>query len=220
MTAPALQLMGLTKRYGGVAVVDEVDLAVAPGGFTCLVGPSGCGKTTLLRLVAGLETADAGAIVIAGRDVSGTPPDRRGAGMVFQSYALFPNLTAAENIGFGMRRGGGRDERITALLTTVGLQGLERRLPRQLSGGQQQRVAVARALATEPALLLLDEPLSALDPLVREQLRAELKGLQRRLGVTTVMVTHDQAEAMAVADDIVVMRAGRIVQSGAPEALY
>jgi iron(III) transport system ATP-binding protein len=173
-------------------------------------------------LVAGLETQTEGVVEVNGRDVSARAPAERGVGMVFQSYALFPNLTAAENIAFGLRGRGGpeRHARVEALLATVGLPGYGRRLPRQLSGGQQQRVAIARALAPDPKILLLDEPLSALDPLIREQLRGELKALQRRLGITAVMVTHDQAEALAVGDRIAVMRAGRIVQIGAPEEIY
>ena len=220
---PTLRVRGLTKRFGGVTAVHMANLDVETGGFTCLIGPSGCGKTTLLRMLAGLEPQSAGRIEIDGRDVSDRPPAERGVGMVFQSYALFPNLNVAENIGFGMRRGPNAAERRTrveALLATVGLQGYGARLPRELSGGQQQRVAIARALATDPKILLLDEPLSALDPVIREQLRGELKALQRRLEVTTVMVTHDQAEALAVADKIAVMRAGRIVQAGGPEDIY
>jgi iron(III) transport system ATP-binding protein len=218
----ALKIRGLTKRFGAEAAVDAVDLDVEAGGFTCLIGPSGCGKTTLLRMLAGLETQSAGQIEIDGRDVSDRPPSERGVGMVFQSYALFPNLNVFENIAFGMR---GRPvaekrARVDALLATVGLPGYGRRLPRELSGGQQQRVAIARALAVDPKILLLDEPLSALDPLIRDQLRGELKALQRRLGVTTVMVTHDQAEALAVADKIAVMRKGKIAQIGAPEEVY
>jgi iron(III) transport system ATP-binding protein len=220
---PALRVRGLTKRFGAEAVVETVDLDVEAGGFTCLIGPSGCGKTTLLRMLAGLEPQSAGVIEIDGRDVSSRAPAERGVGMVFQSYALFPNLSVAENIAFGMvgrRAAAERRDRVAALLATVGLPGFGDRLPRQLSGGQQQRVAIARALAVDPKILLLDEPLSALDPLIREQLRGELKALQRRLGVTTVMVTHDQAEALAVGDRIAVMRAGRIVQIGAPEEIY
>ena len=219
---PALRVRGLTKRFGAAAALDDIDLEVEAGGFTCLIGPSGCGKTTLLRLVAGLETQSAGAIEIEGRDVSDRPPAERGVGMVFQSYALFPNLSVAQNVTYGLRRAsaGQRRDRAEALLATVGMAGFGARLPRQLSGGQQQRVAIARALATEPRILLLDEPLSALDPLIRERLRGELKALQQRLGVTTVMVTHDQAEALAIADRIAVMRAGRIVQAGTPEEIY
>jgi iron(III) transport system ATP-binding protein len=221
--AVALRVRGLTKRFAGKAAVDAVDLDVEEGGFTCLIGPSGCGKTTLLRMLAGLETANAGSVEIEGRDVSAASPAERGVGMVFQSYALFPNMTVASNVGFGAAKTLKRaelDAKVEALLRTVGLEGYDRRRPHELSGGQQQRVAIARALATEPRILLLDEPLSALDPLIRDQLRAELKALQRRLGVTTVMVTHDQAEALAVADTIAVMRSGRIEQVGSPETIY
>jgi ABC-type Fe3+/spermidine/putrescine transport system ATPase subunit len=219
---PALKLSGLTKRFGADTAVDAVELEVQPGQFACLVGPSGCGKTTLLRMLSGLESASAGRVEIDGQDVSTKPPAARGVGMVFQSYALFPNMTVAANIAFGMKRASRaeRRARVEALLDTVGLAGFSDRWPQQLSGGQQQRVAIARALAVEPKILLLDEPLSALDPVIREQLRAELKRLQQRLGVTTVMVTHDQAEAMAVADVIAVMRAGRIEQVGDPRTLY
>lgn len=221
--APAFQVHGLTKRFGAAVAVDGVDLAAPAGQFTCLVGPSGCGKTTLLRLLMGLEPPTSGRIEINGQDISGLPPAKRGMGMVFQSYALFPNMRVADNIAFGMKSiasGRERTRRVEALLETVGLPDLGHRFPSQLSGGQQQRVAIARALAVEPRILLLDEPLAALDPQIREQLRGELKSLQRRLGVTTVMVTHDQAEALAVADLIVVMRAGRVEQAGTPEALY
>lgn len=221
--APALRVRGLTKRFGAVTVVDAVDLAVEAGRFTCLIGPSGCGKTTLLRMLAGLEDASAGQVEIGGVDVSARSPAQRGVGMVFQSYALFPNMNVAKNIAFGLPRGTDatrRRDRVESLLATVGLPGYGARLPRELSGGQQQRVAIARALATEPQILLLDEPLSALDPLIREQLRDELRALQRRLGVTTVMVTHDQAEALAVADTIAVMRAGKVEQTGSPEDVY
>ncbi len=223
MSREAFRVRGLSKRFGATTVVDRVDFAAAEGQFTCLVGPSGCGKSTLLRLLIGLETPSEGVIEAAGQDITRLPPAKRAMGMVFQSYALFPNMRVADNIAFGMPRGGSaaaRAERVQALLQTVGLPGMERRYPGQLSGGQQQRVAIARALAGEPRILLLDEPLSALDPQVREQLRDELKSLQRRLGVTTVMVTHDQAEALAVADVILVMKAGRIEQAGAPEAVY
>jgi iron(III) transport system ATP-binding protein len=221
--APAFQVHGLSKRFGDALAVDNIDLAAPEGEFTCLVGPSGCGKTTLLRLLMGLEPPTAGRIEVKGQDISGLPPARRGMGMVFQSYALFPNMRVADNIAFGMKgaaRGPDRPRRVDALLETVGLPGLGRRFPGQLSGGQQQRVAIARALAVEPRILLLDEPLAALDPQIREQLRDELKSLQRRLGVTTVMVTHDQVEALAVADLIVVMRDGRIEQAGPPEDVY
>jgi iron(III) transport system ATP-binding protein len=221
--ASAFQIHGLTKRFGAAVALDRVDLAAPEGRFTCLVGPSGCGKTTLLRILMGLEPPTAGRIEINGQDISRLPPAQRGMGMVFQSYALFPNMRVADNVAFGMTgvaSAADRARRVAALLETVGLPGLEHRFPNQLSGGQQQRVAIARALAVEPRILLLDEPLAALDPQIREQLRGELKSLQRRLGVTTVMVTHDQAEALAVADLIVVMRAGRIEQAGSPETLY
>ena len=221
--APAFQIRGLTKRFGDAVAVDRVDLAAPEGQFTCLVGPSGCGKTTLLRLLMGLEPPTSGRIEINGQDISRLPPARRGMGMVFQSYALFPNMRVADNVAFGMkgaRPARDRARRVEALLQTVGLPGLERRFPSQLSGGQQQRVAIARALAVEPRILLLDEPLAALDPQIRDQLRGELKSLQRRLGVTMVMVTHDQAEALAVADVIVVMRDGRVEQAGSPETVY
>jgi len=220
--APALRVRGLTKLFGPQVAVAGVDFEVEAGAFACLIGPSGCGKTTLLRVMAGLETASTGRIEIDGVDVSQNSPAKRGVGMVFQSYALFPNMTVAANVAYGIRglRSGEREARVWALLQTVGLAGFEARWPRELSGGQQQRVAMARALATEPKILFLDEPLSALDPLMREQLRGELKRLQQRLKVTTVMVTHDQAEALAVADVIAVMRAGRIEQLGDPQDIY
>jgi len=220
---PALSVRGLTRRFGAVAAVDDFNLDVPSGAFVVLVGPSGCGKTTVLRLMAGLEPASSGSLEAGGRDLARVGPADRGMGMVFQSYALFPNLSVAENIAFGLPRAlprARRDARVAELLEVVGLPGLERRRPDQLSGGQQQRVAMARALAPSPATLLLDEPLSALDPHNRERLRLELKMLQRRLGVTTIMVTHDQAEALALADLIVVMRQGRIEQIGTPEIVY
>jgi ABC-type Fe3+/spermidine/putrescine transport system ATPase subunit len=219
----AFEVRGITKRFGATTVVDAVSFAAERGEFVCLVGPSGCGKTTLLRMMIGLETPTSGEVRLDGEDVTRAAPSARAMGMVFQSYALFPNLKVADNIGFGMKRGlakADRAARVAALLDTVGLPGLETRLPAELSGGQQQRVAIARALAADPNILLLDEPLAALDPQLREQLRVELKLLQRRLGVTTVMVTHDQEEAMALADRVIVMRAGRIEQIGAPEAVY
>lgn len=220
---PAFAVRGLTKTFGAARAVDNIDLAAPVGRFTCLIGPSGCGKTTLLRLLIGLEQPTSGVIELGGADVTRLAPAKRGMGMVFQSYALFPNMRVSANIAFAMPRALSSREkakRVAGLLETVGLPGLERRYPGQLSGGQQQRVAIARALAVEPRILLLDEPLAALDPQIREQLRVELKTLQLRLGVTTVMVTHDQAEAMAVADLIVVMRAGRIEQIGSPQTVY
>jgi len=220
---PFLAVRGVGKRFGATAVLAGIDLDVARGSFTCLVGPSGCGKTTLLRVLCGLEAADAGRVLCEGRDVSHLAPAARRMGMVFQSYALFPGLSVTQNVAYGLPRTMPRAERlrrVDELLETVGLSGYGRRRPDQLSGGQQQRVAIARALAPAPAILLLDEPLSALDPHVRAHLRAELKALQRRLGVTTVMVTHDQGEAMAIADRIAMMRGGRIVQTGTPFELY
>ncbi len=221
---PYLSVQGLGKRYGAAQVVRDVGFEVAGGEFVCILGPSGCGKTTLLRLIAGFERADAGTIRQAGADITALPPERRDFGIVFQSYALFPNRDVAGNVVFGLESVGmaraARAARVAELLALVGLSDHARKYPSQLSGGQQQRVALARALALQPGLLLLDEPLSALDANVRAHLRDELRGLQRRLGVTTLMVTHDQAEALSVADRIVVMNAGRIEQVGSPSTLY
>lgn len=222
-TEPLLKLNGIGKRFGSLDVLQDVRLEVEAGSFTCLVGPSGCGKTTLLRILCGLETADQGAILCGGRDITHTPASARKMGLVFQSYALFPNLTVGRNVAYGLPRHWGRrqiHERVEALLDTVGLAGFAKRRPEELSGGQQQRVAIARALAPEPSVLFLDEPLSALDAQLRVQLRSELKSLQQRLGVTTVMVTHDQAEALAIADRIAVMQHGHIAQIGSPFELY
>src|ERR1043166_703290 len=219
-----LRIRNLTKRFGAFTALKDVSLDVTTGEFVCFLGPSGCGKTTLLRAIAGLDPQDEGLIEIAGRDVSHLPPAARDFGIVFQSYALFPNLTVAANVGYGLvNRRAGRaaiDARVNELLTLVGLKDQEQKYPVQLSGGQQQRVALARALATSPGLLLLDEPLSALDARVRLRLRDEIKALQRRLGVTTIMVTHDQEEALAMADCIVVMNQGVIEQVGSPESIY
>ena len=224
MTRGSLEIRGLTKRYGAHAVVDGIDLDVAAGSFVALLGPSGCGKTTLLRCIAGLVQADAGAIRIDGRDMVGLPPWRRSLGMVFQSYALFPHMSVAANVGFGLRmQGVSRDAaagRITRVLQMVRMEGFDGRRPAELSGGQQQRVALARALVTAPPVLLLDEPLSALDAKLRLAMRTELRELQRRLGITTLFVTHDQDEAMAVADQVAVMDHGRIVQIAEPETVY
>jgi iron(III) transport system ATP-binding protein len=201
-----------------------VTLAAAEGEFVCFLGPSGCGKTTLLRIVAGLERQDAGLVLMGGRDVSRLPPSQRGYGIVFQSYALFPNLTVARNVAYGLQaRRAARarvEARVDALLDLVGLRAHKQRYPAQLSGGEQQRVALARALAPSPALLLLDEPLSALDARVRLALRREMKDLQRRLGITTIMVTHDQEEALTMADRIVVMNHGVIEQVGSALDIY
>ncbi|WP_047243589.1 putative 2-aminoethylphosphonate ABC transporter ATP-binding protein [Chromobacterium subtsugae] len=218
-----LSVHGLSRRFGGFAALDAVSLSIRKGEFVCLLGPSGCGKTTLLRLIAGLDAPDDGRILLSGRDITDAAPAKRDYGIVFQSYALFPNLTVADNIAYGLtpRRDKARHEpRVRELLDVVGLPGAERKYPSQLSGGQQQRVALARALATAPGLLLLDEPLSALDARVRERLRDELKSLQKRLGVTTLMVTHDQEEALAIADRVVVMNAGRVEQVGTPAQIY
>jgi len=221
--SPYLAVHGLTRRYGAFTALDHVSLALRHGEFVCLLGPSGCGKTTLLRQIAGLDLPDSGRITLQDRDITRLPPAKRDYGIVFQSYALFPNLTVADNIAYGLtpRRERARHrERVRELLDMVGLPGSEDKYPAQLSGGQQQRVALARALATSPGLLLLDEPLSALDARVRDKLRDELKRLQKKLGVTTLMVTHDQAEALAIADRVVVMNNGQIEQVGTPAEIY
>ena len=214
----------VSKHYGKFQALKSVSLDVLDGEFVCFLGPSGCGKTTLLRAIAGLDPQSRGTIAIGGRDVSNLPPSARDFGIVFQSYALFPNLTVAANVGYGLvnRRKGRREiaKRVDELLAMVGLGDQARKYPVQLSGGQQQRVALARALATAPSLLLLDEPLSALDARVRLKLRDELKSLQRSLGITTIMVTHDQDEAMGLADRMVVMNHGVIEQVGTPSEVY
>jgi iron(III) transport system ATP-binding protein len=219
-----LSVRNVGKRFGAFMALKDVSLDVAAGEFVCFLGPSGCGKTTLLRAIAGLDRQDAGRIFIGGRDVSNLPPAARDFGIVFQSYALFPNLTVAENIGFGLlnRKSdpAAVKRRVAELLETIGLPEQASKYPVQLSGGQQQRVALARALATSPSLLLLDEPLSALDARVRLRLRDELKALQRRLGITTIMVTHDQDEALGLADRLVVMNRGAIEQVGTPREIY
>ena len=221
---PHLRIEAISKRFGAFSALEDVSLAVEAGRLVCFLGPSGCGKTTLLRVIAGLEVQDAGRIEIGGRDVSRLPPAQRDFGIVFQSYALFPNLTVAQNIGYGLvNRRKGRaaiKARVAEMLSLVGLSEHGAKYPIQLSGGQQQRVALARALASSPTLLLLDEPLSALDARVRVRLREEIKALQQSLGVTTIMVTHDQEEALAMADSIVVMNRGRVEQIGAPPEIY
>ncbi len=221
---PYLQLEGITKQFGSFQALKGIDLQIPAGEFICFLGPSGCGKTTLLRIIAGLEGQTAGRIRQAGHDISTLPPAQRDYGIVFQSYALFPNLNVADNVAYGLvNRRTPRAQvqaRVRELVALVGLPGSEGKYPAQLSGGQQQRIALARALATSPGLLLLDEPLSALDAIVRVQLRQEIKRLQRQLGVTTIMVTHDQEEALSVADRIVVMNHGVIEQVGTPLQVY
>ena len=220
----AVRLEGVTKRYGDAAVVDGVDLEIPSGEFFTVLGPSGCGKTTTLRMIAGFERPDAGAVLLDGVDVSRTPPHKRNVNTVFQSYALFPHRTVEENVAFGLRyKRCGREEtrrRVGEAMELVRLGELGARKPTQLSGGQQQRVALARALVIRPPVLLCDEPLGALDRKLRQQMQFELKQLQKEIGVTLVFVTHDQEEALAMSDRIAVMNAGRIEQLGAPEELY
>ena len=219
-----LDIEGVDKRFRQTTVLDGITLGVARGEFVSLLGPSGCGKTTLLRILAGLLAADQGRIRLGGQDLSRLPPHRRNVGVVFQNYALFPHLTVAENVAFGLRaRRRPRDgiaPRVAELLALVQLGHLSGRSVAQLSGGQQQRVAIARALATGPDLLLLDEPLSALDRKLRETMQVELRGLLRQLGMTAVFVTHDQEEALALSDRVAVMNAGRIEQLAPPEIIY
>ncbi|WP_092940990.1 putative 2-aminoethylphosphonate ABC transporter ATP-binding protein [Paracidovorax wautersii] len=219
-----LRLEGIHKRFGAFTALEEIDLAIGRGEFVCFLGPSGCGKTTLLRIIAGLEAQTRGRLWQGGREISQLPPAQRDYGIVFQSYALFPNLSVADNVAYGLanRRQprAAIQARVEELLQLVGLPGSGGKYPAQMSGGQQQRVALARALATSPDLLLLDEPLSALDAIVRVHLRKELRALQRRLGVTTIMVTHDQEEALTLADRIVVMNHGVIEQVGTPLQIY
>jgi iron(III) transport system ATP-binding protein len=222
--APYLVVEHVGKRFDRFSALSDVSLTINTGEFVAFLGPSGCGKTTLLRAIAGLDPPSEGRVVQAGRDITGLPPSQRDFGIVFQSYALFPNLSVTDNVAYGLRGAAWpkprRNERVAELLQLVGLPEQARKFPAQLSGGQQQRVALARALAPEPGLILLDEPLSALDAIVRLNLRQELRALQRRLGVTTIMVTHDQEEAMAVADRIAVLNGGRLEQVGTPEEIY
>jgi ABC-type Fe3+/spermidine/putrescine transport system ATPase subunit len=220
----ALDLVGVSKRYGRVTALEDVTLRVAPGEFVTLLGPSGCGKTTLLKAVAGFLSGVEGEIRLGGRRLAGVPPHRRQIGIVFQHYALFPHYTVAQNVGFGLKmrrapRAAIRD-RVAEMLRLVQLEGYEARYPRELSGGQQQRVALARVLAIQPHLLLLDEPFGALDRKLRVQMQVELKQLQQRLGITTVFVTHDQEEALTMSDRIAVMRLGRVVQCASPPDIY
>jgi iron(III) transport system ATP-binding protein len=219
-----LELRDIRKEFGEFVALKGVSLGVKQGELVCFLGPSGCGKTTLLRIIAGLEVQSAGTVVQAGRDISRLPPMERDYGIVFQSYALFPNLSIADNVAYGLvnRRvpRAQRAERVRELLALVGLPDSGGKYPGQLSGGQQQRIAIARALATSPGLLLLDEPLSALDARVRVRLRGEIRALQQRLGITTILVTHDQEEALSMADRIVVMKDGGIEQIGTPGEVY
>jgi ABC-type Fe3+/spermidine/putrescine transport system ATPase subunit len=225
VASAAIRLEQVTKTFDGkVVAVDAVTLDIAPGEFFSLLGPSGCGKTTSLRMIAGFEQPDSGRVHVGGQDITDVPVHRRDMGMVFQSYALFPHRTVAENVAFGLRmREVPKPEiarRVAAALAQVALTGLEERKPGQLSGGQQQRVALARALVIEPRVLLCDEPLGALDRKLRQQMQFELKELQQRLGVTLVFVTHDQEEALAMSDRIAVMNKGRVEQIGAPTEIY
>jgi len=221
---PEIRLADLTKLYGDVRAVDGVSLDIVPGEFFSLLGPSGCGKTTTLRMIGGFEAPSTGTIELRGRDVTRDPPERRPVNMVFQSYALFPHLNVGDNVAFGLRRHKvPRDEvhrRVAEALELVRLTGYDRRRPNQLSGGQQQRIALARALVNRPHVLLLDEPLGALDLKLRKQLQLELKRIQQEVGITFVYVTHDQEEALTLSDRIAVMRAGRVEQLGTPEELY
>ncbi len=227
MTDPELRFLELShvqKRFGAFTAVEDFDLYARRGEFVSFLGPSGCGKTTTLRMIAGFEYPDSGSIKINGREVTGLPPNRRNVGMVFQAYALFPNMTVADNVGFGMRikkqPKASIAKRVGELLQLINMPEKAGRYPYQLSGGQQQRVALARALAIEPQVLLLDEPLSALDAKIRVALRHEIREIQRQLGITTVYVTHDQEEALELSDRIVVMSQGRIEQVGTPFEIY
>ncbi|MET0440845.1 MAG: ABC transporter ATP-binding protein [Casimicrobiaceae bacterium] len=224
MKAASIEFRHVTKRYGDVAAVNDISFTIAPGTLVTLLGPSGCGKTTTLRMIAGLELPTTGTILIGGDDVTTTPASERDVSMVFQSYALFPHMSVLENVRYGLvvskMPKDKADARARVALDTVGLKGFDERLPSELSGGQQQRVAVARALVLEPGVLLFDEPLSNLDARLRRQMREEIRDLQQRLSLTVVYVTHDQSEAMAVSDRIIVMNKAAIAQEGAPRELY
>jgi putative spermidine/putrescine transport system ATP-binding protein len=219
-----LELVDLSKAYGSARAVEGINLQIAAGEFVSLLGPSGCGKSTTLRMIAGLETPSGGAVRLAGEDITHRPVNRRSFGLVFQNYALFPNLTVTDNVAFGLRIARlprpEIERRVAEMLALIKMGDLGHRYPHQLSGGQQQRVALARALAIRPRLLLLDEPLSALDAKIREDLRVEIRAIQRQLGITTIYVTHDQEEALSLSDRIVVMRQGHIDQIGTPDEIY
>ncbi|MEO8290632.1 MAG: ABC transporter ATP-binding protein [Gaiellaceae bacterium] len=221
---PYLELQKLRKKFGDVTAIEELDVALEAGEFLSLLGPSGCGKTTALRIVAGFERPTSGRIVVEGNDLTHVPPNKRDMGMVFQAYSLFPNMTAHDNVEFGLKvrrqDGAARRRRVDELMELVGLSAAAKRYPHQLSGGMQQRVALARALAIEPRVLLLDEPLSALDAKVRVQLREEIRRVQTKLGITTLYVTHDQEEALSISDRVAVLSHGRIEQIGSPADIY
>ncbi|WP_062117934.1 ABC transporter ATP-binding protein [Aureimonas sp. AU40] len=224
-TSPvSVQLEGVGRDFGPITALYDIDLQIEPGKFVSLLGPSGCGKTTTLRLVAGFDSPTRGRILLGGRDVTRLPPNRRKLGMVFQNYALFPHMTVAENIGFGLRMAGmdkGRiTEKVRRMLDLIHLSQHAERMPSQLSGGQQQRVAIARSLVTEPAVLLLDEPMGALDKNLRQSMQAELRQIQQDFQITAVLVTHDQDEALTMSDKVVVMEGGHIRQVGTPEEIY
>jgi putative spermidine/putrescine transport system ATP-binding protein len=221
---PYLELQHLHKEFGDFTAIEDIDVALEPGEFLSLLGPSGCGKTTALRIVAGFERPTSGRVVVEGKDLTHVAPNHRDMGMVFQAYSLFPNMNAQDNVEFGLRvrrkPPGERKRKVAELIELVGLSAAAKRYPHQLSGGMQQRVALARALAIEPRVLLLDEPLSALDALVRVQLREEIRRLQTQLGITTLYVTHDQEEALSISDRVAVLTQGRIEQIGAPAEIY
>ena len=220
----SIQLVGVSKDWGGTRALDGIDLTIAPGSFCVLLGPSGCGKSTTLRIIAGLESATSGQVLIDGVDVTHKPPAERGISMVFQNYALFPHLSVADNIGFGLSvrkvEAGEAKRRLEQTAELLGLDKLLERKPSQLSGGQQQRVALGRALVAQTKVCLMDEPLSNLDAQLRQEMRHELRELQQRLGLTVVYVTHDQSEAMSMADQVVLLNKGRIEQNAAPRAMY
>ncbi|MEW6697072.1 MAG: putative 2-aminoethylphosphonate ABC transporter ATP-binding protein [Bacillota bacterium] len=219
-----LSIHKISKAFGSCAVLNDISFTVGQGEFVCLLGPSGCGKTTLLRIIAGLEEANSGTILLSGREITHLPPAKRNFGIVFQSYALFPNITAYENIAYGLKSKKmprkEMDEKVKEILRLVGLEHVKNHYPAQLSGGQQQRVALARALALSPDFLLLDEPLSALDAKVRVKLRSEIRNLQEKLKITTIMVTHDQEEALCMSDRIIVMNNATLEQIGTPREVY